>query len=92
MEVNDKRFILTPEFNSNGDKVERLKIASVTRLIILQNSKTPRYPNGRFHVLTTGQVKAWCSTSKESKGKEKSEGEVIENEVLTNKRKNKVII
>ena len=77
MEVDGKRFILTPEFDSNGNRVQRLKIPSVTKLIIQQNIKTPRYPNGRFHVLTTGQVKAWCSAKKESKGMEKSEDQVI---------------
>lgn len=43
MEVDGKRFILTPEFDVKGERVERLKVATATRLVMLHNKKTTRY-------------------------------------------------
>jgi hypothetical protein len=92
MEVDGRRFILTPEFNGKGERVERLKVATATRLVMLQNKKTTRYPNGRFHVLTTDQVKAWCSTRTNGKGKEKNGNDIAIDKVLTNENKPMILI
>jgi hypothetical protein len=64
-EENAKKYILTPKLDGKGSEVERLKVDSVTRLTILQNKKTAKFPNGRFHDLQPGQITAWCSNKKE---------------------------
>ena len=64
-EEKGKKYILTPKLDGKGSEVERLKVDSATRLTILQNKKTPKFPNGRFHDLQPDQVTAWCSNKKQ---------------------------
>jgi hypothetical protein len=63
-EDKGKKYVLTPKIDGKGSEVERLKVDSAYRLNILQNKKTPKFPNGRFHDLQPEQVTAWCGNKK----------------------------